>query len=68
MVGFVVLGILWAEVHVLIKGFGPILGGLLSIPATVLTLAAMLLVAYCHGCIERFLKRRRDRAIDGNPS
>jgi hypothetical protein len=49
------------ETYVLIHGFGPVTGGLLSIVAGFFTLVVFLLWAYIHGCVERFLQRRRSK-------
>jgi hypothetical protein len=46
------------------RAFGPEIGGLLSLPAAALTIAGMILVAYVHGCVERFVKRSRDHLTD----
>jgi hypothetical protein len=59
MVDVIVLGIIQAEVYMLMYTYGTELGALLLIPASVLTLAPMLLIAYCHGCVERFFHNRR---------
>jgi hypothetical protein len=59
MVDVIVLGIIQAEVYMLMYIYGTELGALLLIPAIVLTLAPMLLIAYCHGCVERFFHNRR---------
>jgi hypothetical protein len=59
MVDVIVLGIIQAEVYMLMYTYGTELGALLLIPASVLTLAPMLLIAYCYGCVERFFHNRR---------
>jgi hypothetical protein len=59
MVDVIMLGIIQAEVYMLMYIYGTELGALLLIPAIVLTLAPMLLIAYCHGCVERFFHNRR---------
>ena len=63
MVDVIVLGIIQAEVYMLMYTYGLEIGALLSIPAILLTLAPMLLIAYCYGCVERFFHDRR-AAID----
>jgi hypothetical protein len=56
--GFPVLVLLIITTYLLIGHFGAILGGLLSMVAAFFAIVLLISIAYVHGSIERFLKRR----------
>jgi uncharacterized membrane protein YdjX (TVP38/TMEM64 family) len=63
MPGFITLVLILIEVHLLIRSFGPLIGGILSVIACVVTLAAFFLIAVVVGWIERRGKKRSKRSV-----